>query len=226
MSPVHSARMTSTASSSISAPDLPLGPALAEDVLVEPLARAHAEEEPTRHQGGCRCGGLGDDRRVDPDRGARHAGADAIRVVASAIAPRTPTRTGCGPGGRPTGGSGRRSGRTRNPRSPRGRRARRGRGARAPRWTGHIRCRSCRRLSAVPLAAARPGVAGDCTRVARRNPPGPGPNCDAAARGVPAILDTARMTWDRSSLRHPPNRRNQMDAIALLTDEHARCASC
>ena len=68
--------MTSTASSSISARTSHSRPALPEDVLVEVLAGADAEEEPAGHQG---CGGrrrLGDDRRVDPDRRAGDAGAE------------------------------------------------------------------------------------------------------------------------------------------------------
>src|SRR3954447_14454372 len=51
-------------------------PAVAEDVLVQVLARPDAEEEATTHHqrsGSC---GLGHDRRVDPDRRARHARAE------------------------------------------------------------------------------------------------------------------------------------------------------
>ena len=45
-------------------------------MLVEVLAGADAEEEAARqHRGGGR-GGLGDDRRVDAEYGARDAGAD------------------------------------------------------------------------------------------------------------------------------------------------------
>jgi hypothetical protein len=54
----------------------PVGPRLAQDVLVEAFARPDAEEEPPGQQGRGGGGGLGDDRRVDPHRRTRYAGAD------------------------------------------------------------------------------------------------------------------------------------------------------
>jgi len=51
-------------------------PSLAEHVLVEVLARPDAEEEPSgKHRRGGR-GGLRDDRRMQSQDRARHAGAD------------------------------------------------------------------------------------------------------------------------------------------------------
>jgi hypothetical protein len=52
------------------------GPAIAEDVLVEPLTRADAEEEAALEHVGCGGGRLRDQRRVDADQWARDAGAD------------------------------------------------------------------------------------------------------------------------------------------------------
>jgi len=62
-------------------PHVAAGPLVAEDVLVEVLARADAEEEPARHHRGRRGGRLRDERGVDPDQRARDAGAetDAVR---------------------------------------------------------------------------------------------------------------------------------------------------
>ena len=57
--------MTSTASSSISRRTSALRPGVAEDVLVERLAGADAEDEPALVQHRAGGGGLGDDRRVD-----------------------------------------------------------------------------------------------------------------------------------------------------------------
>ncbi len=56
-----------------------LGPAVAEDVLVERLAAAHAEVEAPVEQHGARGGGLGDDRRVDAHRRAGDARRDRQR---------------------------------------------------------------------------------------------------------------------------------------------------
>src|SRR5215211_1312438 len=56
--------------------DVGLGPAVAEDVLVQVLAAAHAEEEAAGEHGRGGRGGLGDDRRMDSDRWARDAGPD------------------------------------------------------------------------------------------------------------------------------------------------------
>jgi hypothetical protein len=53
-----------------------LGPAVAEDVLVERLAAAHAEVEAPLEQNGARGRGLGDDRGVDADGRAGDAGRD------------------------------------------------------------------------------------------------------------------------------------------------------
>jgi hypothetical protein len=53
-----------------------LGPVRAEDVLVERLARADAEVEAAAEHDCARRRGLGDDRRVDADRRAGHAGGD------------------------------------------------------------------------------------------------------------------------------------------------------
>ena len=48
-------------------------PAVAEDVLVQVLAGADAEEEPARHERGARRRSLRDDRGMDPDQRARDA---------------------------------------------------------------------------------------------------------------------------------------------------------
>src|SRR5918992_2914610 len=58
-------------------PHLPFGPAVPEDVLVQVLARADAEEKASGQHGGRRRRSLGDDRRMNADRGARHAGSEA-----------------------------------------------------------------------------------------------------------------------------------------------------
>jgi hypothetical protein len=52
-------------------------PLVAQDVLVEVLARAHAEEEPARHQTRARRGRVGHDRWMDADHRARDAGPEA-----------------------------------------------------------------------------------------------------------------------------------------------------
>jgi len=56
--------------------DVGAGPSIAEDMLVERLARAHAEPEAPRHHRGHRRRRLGDDRRMDADRRTRHRGVD------------------------------------------------------------------------------------------------------------------------------------------------------
>ena len=141
-------------------PDLPLGPVLGDDVLVEPLTRAHAEEEPPGHQRRGRRGGLGDDRRMDPGGGAGHPGSDADplgrvgdraedapdeRALALAVDPRMVVIG-----------------------DQREREATllrqdgvlaRGRAARAPRWTGRIRCQSCADSRGATLPRRGPRLA-------------------------------------------------------------------
>ena len=63
--------MISIASSSIASRSSGARPALAEDVLVQVLAGADAEEEAARHHRGDGRRRLGDDRRVDADHAGR-----------------------------------------------------------------------------------------------------------------------------------------------------------
>src|SRR5205085_9058592 len=53
------------------------GPPVAEDVLVEVLSGADAEEEPPRHHARGGCGGLRHERGMDPGRGTGHRGPEA-----------------------------------------------------------------------------------------------------------------------------------------------------
>ena len=53
-------------------PHLDRGPAMTENVLVECLAGAHSEDEPPVQEALRRGRGLGEDGRVDPDRGTGH----------------------------------------------------------------------------------------------------------------------------------------------------------
>jgi hypothetical protein len=55
-------------------PNLCRRPVRSDDVLVQSLAGAHTEEEAPGHEGRGR--GLGDERRMDPHDGSRHASAD------------------------------------------------------------------------------------------------------------------------------------------------------
>ena len=52
-------------------PHRSLGPAVAEDVLVQVLARPDPEEEPAGHERGRRRGGMRDHRRMRPDQSGR-----------------------------------------------------------------------------------------------------------------------------------------------------------
>ena len=52
-------------------PSVDRGPAMAQDVLVQSLARADPEDESPVEQELRGCGGLGQDRRVDPDAWGR-----------------------------------------------------------------------------------------------------------------------------------------------------------
>ena len=74
--------------------DIGLRPVVAEDVLVQVLAAADAEEEPALEHG--RGGGrrLGDDRGMDPRRRAGDAGADLDARVAWATPPSTAQTNG------------------------------------------------------------------------------------------------------------------------------------
>ncbi len=58
-------------------PHLPFRPSVSQDVLIESLARADAEEEAPRHHRRGGPGRLGNDRRMDPHRRARDDGAQA-----------------------------------------------------------------------------------------------------------------------------------------------------
>src|SRR3954452_6232454 len=55
-------------------------PAVSEDVLVEVLSRADAEEEAAGHHGRGRGGGLRDERGMDARRRTRHRGAETESI--------------------------------------------------------------------------------------------------------------------------------------------------
>ena len=112
----------------------------ADDVLVQVLARAEAEEEPSprARRRGRR---LRDDRGMDADRRAGDGRAQAERRR-RATAPITVHTKGLCPSGRSTGGSGRRSSRTRSPAPRRAPHWRRARAGDAPRTKASSRIRS------------------------------------------------------------------------------------
>ena len=117
-------------------------PAVAQDVLVEGLARPDAEEEPALEQQRRGGGGLGDDRGMDAHDGAGDADAHPQPLGGGGDpAEHRPHERAVALGASPTGGSGRRSRRSRSPAPPPSRRCGPGRTGRALRSTGCSRRR-------------------------------------------------------------------------------------
>ena len=170
-----------------------------------------AEEEPPGHQSRRRCGRLGDDRRVDPDRRARHPGPDLMRSVALAIAPRTPHTNGLWPWRVDPRVVVVRDQREREPALLRDDGVL-DEGARLVLLAGQgiSDVSHAQDSQPCPLATAR-AVRPPAVAPASHVGPGEGRAIELRCRceGCPGNPRTARMSWDRSSARHPTNRRTR-----------------